>query len=86
MLYLMYQGNHPDLEYRGGQDPIIHLEADLHAVVDWANQERRPWSFTLSNAGSYYFEDRSDLSQLDEIDWDAVQARQWQNCKERKQA
>ena len=40
----------------------------------------------LSNAGSYYFEDRSDLSQLDEIDWDAVQARQWQNCKERKQA
>jgi hypothetical protein len=40
----------------------------------------------LSNAGSYYFEDRSDLSQLDEIDWDAVQARQWQNCKDRKQA
>jgi len=26
------------------------------------------------------------LSQLDEIDWDAVQARQWQNRKERKQA
>ncbi|HEY1528534.1 MAG TPA: DUF4433 domain-containing protein [Candidatus Angelobacter sp.] len=86
MLYLMYQGNHPDLVYRGGQDPIIHLEADLHAVVDWANQAGRRWAFTLSNAGSYYFEDRSDLSQLDEIDWDAVQARQWQNCKERKQA
>ena len=86
MLYLMYQGNHPDLVYRGGQDPIIHLEADLHAVVDWANQEGRRWAFTLSNAGSYYFEDRSDLSQLDEIDWDAVQARQWQNRKERKQA
>ncbi len=86
MLYLMYQGNHPDLVYRGGQDPIIHLEVDLHAVVDWANQEGRRWAFTLSNAASYYFEDRSDLSKLDEIDWDAVQARQWQNCKERKQA
>jgi ssDNA thymidine ADP-ribosyltransferase, DarT len=86
MLYLMYQGNHPDLVYRGRQDPIIHLEADLHAVVEWANQQGRRWAFTLSNAGSYYFEDRSDLAQLDEIDWDAVQARQWPNCKERKQA
>ncbi|MGB8887443.1 MAG: DUF4433 domain-containing protein [Candidatus Korobacteraceae bacterium] len=86
MLYLMYQGNHPDLVYRGGQDPIIHLEADLHAVVDWANQEGRRWAFTLSNAGSYFFEDRSDLSQLNEIDWDAVEARQWQNRKEGKQA
>jgi len=86
MLYLMYQGNHPDLVYRGGQDPIIHLEADLHAVVDWANRKKRGWAFTLSNAGSYFFEDRCDLSQLNEINWDAVQARQWQNCKEGKQA
>ena len=86
MLYLMYQGNHPDLVYRGGQDPIIHLEADLHAVVDWANQQGRRWAFTLSNAGSYFFEDRSDLSQLNEIDWDAVEARQWRNRKEGKQA
>ena len=86
MLYLMYQGNHPDLVYRGGQDPIIHLEADLHAVVDWANEQGRRWAFTLSNAGSYFFEDRSDLSQLNEIDWDAVEARQWWNRKEGKQA
>lgn len=86
MLYLMYQGNHPDLVYRGGQDPIIHLEADLHAVVDWANQEGRRWAFTMSNAGSYFFEDRSDLSQLNEIDWDAVEAQQWRNRKESKQA
>jgi len=86
MLYLMYQGNHPDLVYRGGQDPIIHLEADLRAAVDWANQEGRRWAFTLSNAGSYYFEDRSALLRLDEIDWDAVEAQQWQSRKERKQA
>jgi hypothetical protein len=86
MLYLMYQGNHPDLVYRGGQDPIIHLEADLHAAVDWANQHERRWAFTLSNAGSYFFEDRSDLSHLNEINWDAVQALKWQNCKDGKQA
>ena len=29
MLYLLYMSNHPDLTYRGGQRPILHLEADL---------------------------------------------------------
>lgn len=29
MLYLIYRANHQDLSYRGGQDPIVHLEADL---------------------------------------------------------
>ncbi len=86
MLYLIQQANHPELAYRGGQGSIIHLEADLQATVDWANAEPLRWAFTLSNAGSYYFEDRADLAKLGEIDWEAVQARNWQNCKERKQA
>ena len=86
MLYLIYQGNHPDLAYRGGQGPIIHLEADLHAVVAWANKHRRRWAFTLSNAGSRFFEDRCDLAHLNEIDWNAVQATDWRQCKEGKQA
>jgi len=86
MLYLIYQGNHPELTYRGGQLPIIHLEADLHTVVAWANQEGRRWAFTLSNAGSYYFEDRCDPADLGEVDWDAVQASDWRQCKEGKQA
>ena len=33
-----------------------------------------------------YFEDRCDLDCLHEIDWDAVKARDWQHCEERKQA
>lgn len=86
MLYLLYQGNHPELGYRGGQGPIIHLESDLHTVVAWANQEGRRWAFTLSNAGSRFFEDRSDLAHLTEVDWNAVQARDWRQCKEGKQA
>ena len=44
------------------------------------------WAFTLSNAGARYFEDRSDLGQLGEIDWDAVEATHWSRCKEGKQA
>lgn len=86
MLYLISQGNHPDLTYRGGQGPIIHLEADLQAVVAWANQQGRRWAFTLSNAGSRFFEDRCDIAQLNQIDWDAVRATKWQQCKEGKQA
>ena len=86
MLYLIYQSNHPDLIYRGGQGPIVHLEADLQSVVDWANQNNRRWAFSLSNAGSRFFEDRCDLANLGEIDWDAVQATNWRQCKEGKQA
>jgi hypothetical protein len=86
MLYLIYQGNHPDLEYRGGQGPIIHLESDLRQTVDWAEAQGQRWAFTLGNAGSRYFEDRSDLKHLGEIDWDAVNATNWRGCKEGKQA
>lgn len=86
MLYLIYQGNHPELGYRGGQAPILHFESDLRATVAWAQAQPRRWAFTLSNAGSYFFEDRCDLARLGEIDWAAVQARDWRQCKEGKQA
>lgn len=87
MLYLLYRGNDPDLNYQGGQDPIIHLEFDLHRVVEWAEAHGRRWAFTLSNAGARYFEDRCDLGDLGEINWAAVGARQWSGAlKEGKQA
>lgn len=86
MLYLIYQGNHQELGYRGGQGPILHFEADLRAVVAWANAQPARWAFTLSNAGSYFFEDRNDLARLGEINWTAVQARGWRAHKEGKQA
>lgn len=86
MLYLIHRGNHPELSYRGGQGPIVHFEADLQAVVAWADAQPRRWAFTLSNAGARYFEDRSDLGQLNQIDWNAVRATDWRQCKEGKQA
>jgi hypothetical protein len=86
MLYLIHQANHPELSYRGGQIPIVHLQADLKTCVDWANRNQRRWAFTLSNAGSYYFEDRNNLAQLIELDWVAISTSQWQLCKEGKQA
>jgi ssDNA thymidine ADP-ribosyltransferase, DarT len=86
MLYLLHRSNHPELEYRGGQEPIVHLEADLYEAVEWAEAKGRRWAFTLTNAGSSFFEDRADLDALQEIDWSAVQAADWRACKEAKQA
>lgn len=86
MLYLIYRANHEELAYRGGQGPIVHLEADLGRVVAWADGASHSWAFTTSNAGSNYFADFSDLAQLDQIDWTAVKAHDWASCRERKQA
>ena len=86
MLFVLHLANHPELSYRGGQDPIIHLEADLQQTVEWAELKNLRWAFTLSNAGAYYFEDRCNLADLQEIDWDAVKASDWKSCKESKQA
>ena len=86
MLYMIHQGNDPEMTYRGGQGPIVHCEADLHAVIAWANKHQVRWAFTLSNAGSYFFEDRNDLARLDEINWTAVHARDWRTHKDGKQA
>jgi hypothetical protein len=77
MLFLIHRDNHPDLTYHGGQQPILHLEADLQRTVEWAEEHGKRWAFTLSNAGAYYFEDRCDLGQLNEIDWGSVNARKW---------
>ena len=86
MLYMIYRQNDPSLAYKGGQGPIVHLEADMHDVVEWADKKHRRWAFTSSNAGSSYFEDWCDMDRLDEIDWNAVQSRLWKKCKYEKQA
>ena len=86
MLYLIHRRN-AELTYQGGQALIIHLQADLGAVVAWANAQPARWAFTLSNAGSYFFEDRNDLARLGEINWTAVRASNWSGgLKEGKQA
>ena len=85
---LIHKANDPDLSYRGDQEPIVHLEADLHEVVEWAENKDRRWAFSLSNAGSYYVEIRDDLDQLDEINWAAVSETDFRSSdvKEGKQA
>ena len=45
MLFLLNKGNHPSLDYKGGQRPIVHLEADMHEAIRWAEQLKRHWAF-----------------------------------------
>ncbi len=86
MLYVIHKKNHPQLGFRGGQDPIVHLEADLRETVEWAESVGRRWAFTSSNAASRHFRDYRSLANLDKLDWDAVYATRWQGRKEGKQA
>jgi hypothetical protein len=88
MLYVIYRADNPDLTYRGGQEPILHLEADLHRVVQWADANAVRWAFSLSNAGAYYAEFRSRMSDLNELDWSAIAARDFRDrdVQEGKQA
>lgn len=79
MLFVIHCANHPALAYRGGQGPIIHLEADLHAVVQWATGQQRRWAFSLSNAGADYAQFRCSLTDLGHIDWDAVASTNFSN-------
>jgi hypothetical protein len=88
MLFVIHCANHPELSYRGGQDPILHLEADLDEVVRWADANGTHWAFSLSNAGARYTEFRSRPEQLDELNWPAIAARDFRDAqiKEAKQA
>jgi ssDNA thymidine ADP-ribosyltransferase, DarT len=88
MLYVIHCANHPDLTYKGGQEPIVHLEADLRSTIRWADTDGRKWAFSLSNAGSYYAQFRSSIANLDEINWDAIAATDFRpaDVREGKQA
>ena len=89
MLCVIYMRNDPDLAYGGGQGPIIHLEADLHQTLAWADGHGWKWAFTSSNAASRHFRDYADFAHLDKIDWDAVKSNQWageESLKDGKQA
>ena len=86
MLFVIHKANHTELAYRGRQEPIVHLEADLREAVKWADAHQRRWAFTASNAGSRYFDDYSDLRSLNKLNWDAINANSWVDCQDEKQA
>lgn len=88
MLYILHRGNHPDITYRNGQYPIIHLQADLFETVARADKNGVRWAFSDVNAGARYANYFSDLTQLDKVNWDAVHQTDFRDplVKDGKQA
>jgi hypothetical protein len=88
MLFILHRGNHPEVSYKGGQQPIVHLQADLRTVIQWANANTVRWAFSSGNAGAYVTTFHNHPSQLSAIDWDAVAATDFRDpkVKEGKQA
>ena len=88
MLYILHMGNHPDLAYRQGQWPIVHLQADLMGVVEWAKQQGVRWAFSDRNAGAYVANFYRCVRDLDQINWEAVRSADFRDMevKEGKQA
>lgn len=88
MLYVIFRSNHPNLAYKEGQDPIVHLELDLDATVQWAEQAGKKWAFTDRNAATRYTLFFRDLSELNKVPWDHVKNNYWSepDIKDGKQA
>lgn len=88
MLFIFHKKNHPDLPYRGGQEPIVHLQADMGKCAKWATESSRPIAFSTSNAGSFTADFYKRRADLEKIDWQAVNTHDFQGreVQERKQA
>ena len=76
MLYSIHKGN---VEcYRGGQDNILHLEAQIDQVV----QRGLSFVFTDGHAEMTISRFYTDLCDLDVIDWDLMQSTWWNDTLE----
>ncbi|OHB64710.1 MAG: hypothetical protein A2Y76_06475 [Planctomycetes bacterium RBG_13_60_9] len=88
MLYILYKGNHPDVNHTEGQGPIVHLQADLTGTIQWAEQHGMRWAFSDRNAGTHVAQFYNSLDDLDKVNWRAVTATDFRDImiKEGKQA
>jgi hypothetical protein len=73
MLFVIACRNHADLPYDGGQAPIVHLEADLAAVIAAVEQGGRRWAFSTRNASALYNAAfYSGVEDLKRVSWQSV--------------
>jgi hypothetical protein len=86
MLYVISKRNHPNLAHRDGQEPVVHLMADLREVVEWAESVDRKWAFSDINAANRAADFFSTLDRLVDLDWDAIAAANWASCRDKKMA
>ncbi|MGB3898155.1 MAG: DUF4433 domain-containing protein [Mesorhizobium sp.] len=88
MLYVIHKGDNPELTYKGGQGPIVHLQCDLNRVIAELDKGKHSWAFSRSNAGAGYTTFSKDAAQLSDLEWNHIAADRWQDSaiKNAKQA
>ena len=86
MLYILHMGNRPGLTYKGGQRPIVHLQADMFEVVRWADSNHVLWAFTDRNARDERARYSRAIPDLSQVNWAAVESHDFRDAKEEKQA
>ena len=89
MLFILHRGNHPDIDYHEGQEPMLHLQADLETAISWATCNNVSWAYSDINARTRYAQFYNDPKQINNIiHWSDVQATYWREAaiQEYKQA
>lgn len=88
MLFILHKANHPDIDYREGQRPILHLQVDLRAAIRWAENASVLWAFSDRNAGTRFACFYNQWVDLDKVNWSAVRSTDFRDMeiKEGKQA
>ncbi len=79
MLYVIHRGHE---NYQDGQDRIVHLISDVDSII----QSNSQCFFTDIHADLAYAEQIGDLSRINELDFNRIHAKYWQDYKEEKQA
>jgi hypothetical protein len=87
MLFVIHCANHPELAYKGGQMPIIHLESNVQDATAWATANNRHWAYSLANAGAAYAEFRDSMAHLNQLNWPLIASTDFRipEVKEAKQ-
>ncbi len=88
MLYILHKANHPEVTYRGGQSPIVHLQCDLDAVIGWAEHHGVKWACSDRNASAEVAMFQKRRADLTVVNWPAVANTDFRNSvvSEGKQA
>jgi hypothetical protein len=81
MLFTVNKGSVPGRP-AGCQKDIVHLVSDVQSGIDIG----RKWAISDGNAGAAYTSFHGSLDGLDQLDWNAIRARDWRGLTHQKMA
>ena len=81
MLFTVNKGSVPGRQ-AGCQRDIVHLVSNVQSGINLG----RDWAISDGNAGAGYTSFYGDLSGLEQLDWNAIRARDWRGVTHQKMA